>query len=402
MPKLLVLSPTAVRVCLVLLLPLTFAQAQNITLPSSLVAPGETLRVLKSGMAMTEGPAADSAGNLFFTVPFKDTIWRISPTGDATVFDNASNGANGLVFDEHDRLIACEKQRLTRLEADGSHTILATFDGWANDLSLAPDGGIYFTQPAWNKPESSYVFYRAPAGGLQILQTKVPGFPNGIEFVAEKNRLYIAYSQRNVVMAYTLDSDNAFVDSTQFATVTTPDGFALDEHGNLWITSNSTARVEVFDSTGQSLGHIAVSGQSNIQNCAFGGPGNGTLYIAGANAVMALQTAVRGRSTRGDGGLGARRGGHGSIQRNSRPGVRQVRYADGFGVCVSQPDARAVSLTLYTVRGRLLSGPVTCASSRMGYVRPRSGRAASGCHVLVVHAGTHTEHSAAIGLGAGR
>ncbi|MBD3242691.1 MAG: hypothetical protein GF331_19020 [Chitinivibrionales bacterium] len=371
------------------LLGVSSPSAQNITVPASLVAPGEAVEVLESGMEMTEGPAVDSAGNLFFTTPFQNTIWRIPPGGNATVFDDASNGANGLVFDTQDRLLACEKQRVTRREHDGSTTVLATVDGWANDLSLAPDGGIYFTQPTWDKPESSYVFYRAPDGNLQTLQAQVPGFPNGIEYVAEKNRLYIAYSQRNLVMAYTLDQNNAFVDSLEFATVTTPDGFALDEHGNLWITSNSMGRVEVFDSTGQPQGHIVATGQSRIQNCAFGGPDNSILYITGGSAVLRLQTAVSGRSTRGDAGVGVDPARRGSLPRFAPGGLRLVRRADGFGVSVSDPDD-AASLSLHTIRGRLLRGPAPRSSQA---VSRSFARVAPGCHVWAIR----DEHMSAYG-----
>ncbi len=388
--------PATVSVCFALLCHTSPLCAQDITLPSSLIAPGETLHVLKSGMAMTEGPVVDSTGNLFFTVPFENAVWRISPAGEAVLFDSASNGANGLVFDCQDRLIACEKQRLTRLEPDGSESVLATFDGWANDVSLAPDGGIYFTQPTWDTPESSYVFYRSPTGELHTLLEQVPGFPNGIEYVAEKNRLYVAYSQRNAVMTYTLGESNAFVDSALFTAVTTPDGFALDGQGNLWIASNSASRVEVYDSSGQSLGHIAVTGQSSIQNCAFGGPGNATLYIAGATAVLSLQTRVRGRSTRGDAGVGVESGRHGSFFRHSGAEMRMVRRAGELGVTVFPGAASALSV--HTLRGRLVCGnAIRSPAKRTVCIRP-----AAGCFVWRVHANGRAHWEAAVTSVAGR
>lgn len=278
----------------------TPSDGQVISLPDSLIDNAATMSAVKTGLAMTEGPAFDSEGTLFFSVPYQDTIWHMPDGGSAAVFSGASNGANGLVFDVQDRMIACERHQLTRVESDSTIDTLVTLLGWANDLTLASDGGIYFTQPLWSGADSSFVFYLSPEGALDTLLARTPGFPNGIEYVEEADLLYVAYSQRNVVMAYTLNAQNALVDSTQFASVSTPDGFAIDEYGNLWVTSNSRARIHVYTPAGVELGTIQVSGQSSIQNCAFGGPDNSLLCIAGGNAVYTLQTRVSGRSTRGD------------------------------------------------------------------------------------------------------
>src|SRR5207245_1984248 len=64
--------------------------------------------------------------------------------------------ANGLTFDAQRRLIACEgaSRRLTRAEPDGSLTVLAeTYQGKhinsPNDVVVAADGSIYFSDPFW-------------------------------------------------------------------------------------------------------------------------------------------------------------------------------------------------------------------------------------------------------------
>jgi gluconolactonase len=285
-----------------------FAQAHQITLPTSLVASGDTVQTVRAGLAFTEGPAVDTLGNLFFTEPFDNEIWKIPPTGGGGVFRSNSNRANGLVFDSRDRLIACERGQLTRTETDSTVDTLVTLTGTgdldANDLSLASDGGIFFTQPVWGGEGN--VYHLSSAGTLKTLLPSVTGFPNGIEYIEEKDLLYIAYSQRNAVWRYTVGPQNDLLDSAEFIITSSPDGFAVDAQGNLWIVNNSQSRVTVFDSAGQTLGQIQLESIASAQNCAFGGPQNRVFYIAAATAVFSVRTVVAGRSTRGDVPVGSR------------------------------------------------------------------------------------------------
>ena len=100
------------------------AFSHTIDLPPSLVAPGEEIKTIKSGINFGEGPAADSEDNLYFTDRDPSRIWKITPQGTATVFRNDANGANGMVFDPEDHLIVCEKNGLTRIKRDGTVTTL--------------------------------------------------------------------------------------------------------------------------------------------------------------------------------------------------------------------------------------------------------------------------------------
>ena len=58
------------------------------------------------------------------------------------------------------------------------------------------------------------------------------------------------------------------------------DGMAVDDAGNLYVTSsidNKVGIVEVFSSAGKLLGTIEVG--PKVTNCAFGGPERKTLFI---------------------------------------------------------------------------------------------------------------------------
>src|SRR5690349_6417872 len=96
---------------------------------------GEVKKVVE-GCKFTEGPALDAEGDLFFSDGENDRIMRLSTEGKLTEFRKPCGRANGLLFDAEGRLVMCQSsgqgggQRVTRIEPDGSETVLADkFEG---------------------------------------------------------------------------------------------------------------------------------------------------------------------------------------------------------------------------------------------------------------------------------
>ena len=110
-------------------------------------------------IAFTEGPAADAGGNVYFTDTLSNRILRLSSTGRLTTFRENSNAANGLVFDDHGRLIACEAgnprggvpPRVTRTDVGTGQmeVLVQQYEGKPlsapNDVTIDGQGRLYFT-----------------------------------------------------------------------------------------------------------------------------------------------------------------------------------------------------------------------------------------------------------------
>ena len=114
----------------------------------------KVLAKVEDPKVFTEGPAADRAGNLFFTNVPAEKILKWNPKSQQlSVFRTKSNKANGLFFDPQGRLLACEggAGRVTRTNMKtGKIEILADgFDGKRfaapNDLCIDPQSRVYFT-----------------------------------------------------------------------------------------------------------------------------------------------------------------------------------------------------------------------------------------------------------------
>src|SRR3954463_6808837 len=110
-----------------------------------ILAPGAALEKLAGDFAFTEGPAADAAGNVFFTDQPNDRILKWSTDGKLSTFLQPSGRSNGLCFDAAGNLWACadEKNELWRIDPKGKVTVVVKdYQGkllnGPNDLWIRP------------------------------------------------------------------------------------------------------------------------------------------------------------------------------------------------------------------------------------------------------------------------
>jgi len=267
---------------------------------TSVVATGATLTNRASGLHFTEGPAADAAGNVFFSdIPF-DTIYQWSTAGQLSVFHTNSGGANGLAFDAAGNLLACEGDngRITSITPQGSVSVLVSnYAGLRfnepNDLWIDPAGGVYFSDPVYFGHAvvqgGEYVYYLAPdrATTSRVVTDMVR--PNGLVGTPDGKTLYIADWGATNVFRYDINANGTLTNKTLFARVKC-DGMTLDAEGNLYLCESA---VLVYDSAGNPVEQIAVPERPT--NLEFGGSDRKTLFITtDAGSLYSLRMRVQG------------------------------------------------------------------------------------------------------------
>ena len=126
---------------------------------TGVLAPGAKLEKLAGGFEFTEGPTCDAAGNLFFTDQPNDRILKWSTDGKLSTFLQPAGRSNGLCFDAAGPALACadEENELWSSTRTASATIVVKdYQGKAlngpNDVWVRPGGGLYFTDPFYNRP----------------------------------------------------------------------------------------------------------------------------------------------------------------------------------------------------------------------------------------------------------
>ncbi|MBI4907052.1 MAG: SMP-30/gluconolactonase/LRE family protein [Acidobacteria bacterium] len=291
----------------------------------ALLSPDTPIEKLAGGFTFTEGPIWCSEGHLLFSDIPENTIFRWTPSGDVTVFRKPSGfdgaewpqgafiGSNGLTKDSAGRLTICEhgNRRVTRMEPDGSLTVLAShYQGKClnspNDAIYKSDGALYFTDPPYglvkqdDDPAKELDFngvYRLKDGELTLLH-KAMTRPNGLAFTPDERFLYVANSDRGnmiwmkfpVLADGTLGEGSVFADVTSLREFGVPDGMKIDRNGNLYCTG--PGGIHVFNPEGKRLGLIVTP--EIPANLHWGDADAGTLYITARNGLYRVRTLATG------------------------------------------------------------------------------------------------------------
>jgi gluconolactonase len=275
------------------------------TTKQPIVAPGAELVRLADGFKFTEGPAVDAEGNVFFTDQPNNKILKWSVDGQLSVFHDSPGRANGLYFDKKGNLIACAdlNNELWSIDPRGKATILVKdYKGkklnGPNDAWIAPNGGIYFTDPFYKRPywnrgpmeqDGQHVYYLAPYRKklTRVIDDLVQ--PNGIIGTPDGGTLYVADIGDRKTYVYKVGADGALSNRKLFCSMGS-DGMTIDNEGNIYLTGRG---VTVFDSDGRQIEHIDVP-QGWTANVCFGGKDRHTLFITAQTGLYALQMRVKG------------------------------------------------------------------------------------------------------------
>jgi gluconolactonase len=157
---------------------------------------------LHTGFAFTEGPAADRAGNVYFSDIPNQKIYKVDLKGKLSLFRDKSNRANGLMVNARGEVVACEMAgQVAAYSPDGKkrRVLAAKHDGKRfnapNDLVIDRHGGIYFTDPAFGAPlplpqGKTAVYYLSADGKTTRLLDDLPN-PNGITLSPDEKTLYV-------------------------------------------------------------------------------------------------------------------------------------------------------------------------------------------------------------------
>ncbi|HEY9258141.1 SMP-30/gluconolactonase/LRE family protein [Chitinophaga sp.] len=279
------------------------AMAQD-SLPPT-VADNARAELLSKQFAFTEGPVADKKGNVYFTDQPNDKIWKYDTKGQLSVFLEKSGRANGLYLDAKGNIIACadEKDELWSISPKGKIKILVNnFGGHRlngpNDVWVAPNGGIYFTDPYyqrdyWDRKQPDIkeesVYYLAPGAKMPVIAAEDIVKPNGIIGTRDGKQVYVADINGGKVYRYDVNKDGTLSGQHLMASKTT-DGLALDSEGNLYLCGNG---ITVVNKEGQQTGHIPIP-EGWTANACFGGKDNNILFITAGKGLYMLKMKVKG------------------------------------------------------------------------------------------------------------
>ena len=275
---------------------------------------------LATGLRWAEGPVwfGDARHLLVSDIPNNRIVRWDEETGAVSAFRRPSGFANGNIRDRQGRLVTCEHggRRVSRTEHDGTVvTLVDQVDGRRlnspNDVVVRSDGSVWFTDPPFGL-QSDYEGERAeqelrpaiyrwdPATGEATMLDDTLAGPNGLAFSPDERTLYVVESRSDprtilafdVVDGQRLAGRRVLID----AGPGTPDGFRLDEDGNLWcgwgMGRPELDGVMVFNPGGDLIGRVALP--ERCANLCFGGRHRNRLFMAASQSVYSLYVNTRG------------------------------------------------------------------------------------------------------------
>lgn len=270
----------------------------------SLIADGAKVTKVQGGFAFTEGPSVAPDGRVFFTDQPNDKIEVWSEDGKITTFLTPCGRSNGTYFNRKGELVACADlhNKLVAFTMDKKErTLVGNFDGkhlnGPNDLWIAPNGGIYFSDPYYFRDyweqghqeiqDTRGVYYLSPEGKVTRVIADFKQ-PNGLIGTPDGKTLYVSDINDGKIWKYSIQPDGSLANKTFFAPEGS-DGMTIDNLGNVYLTSNT---VSVYNPQGENIARIEVPEQPS--NVCFGGKKRNILFITARTSVYTLKMKVKG------------------------------------------------------------------------------------------------------------
>jgi gluconolactonase len=298
---------------------------------------GSPIQRILEGYKGLDDPIGLMDGTLVFSEPDGLRLHRLNTeTNEVSVLVAESNESHGVSQHADGRLISAQawdgSTRIGVIYPPGSEAVLADmYDGMPfsrpNDVIVAKNGGVYFTDPGLTAQQAEQlvkrydgkplgprlppaVYYIAPGQAPVRIDDDMIR-PNGIQLNRDETTLYASDSNGEHVIAWDIRPDGLVENRRDFGTLqgrstrdnglggikTFADGMAVDNDDRLYVATGGG--VEVLSPQGEHLGIIPVRcPPADCQNLAFSGPTKQTLYIGGAGSLYKVEMIARGLTTR--------------------------------------------------------------------------------------------------------
>lgn len=290
---------------------------------AAVLSPDAALTMMYEGTIHGEGPAWQATEDrlVWSDVPNRRLLgWY--PDGRVEVVIEGTWFANGNAVEADGALIHAEHGRrcISRGCGDGRQPapIVTHFEGKRinspNDVAVAPDGTIWFTDPIFGiimpsqgalaEPELDHrsVYRFDPATGSLRRMADFEQ-PNGLAFTADGRTLYVSDTSVSLgevpgfkagttheIVAFEVAADGTLSNRRFFCHTDHgyPDGFVVDARGWLW--TSAADGVHIWSADRRKLGFVPTPAVAS--NVAFGGPGGRRLFIAATRYLLAIDLSA--------------------------------------------------------------------------------------------------------------
>ena len=205
--------------------------------------PIERFEVYANGLDHPECVAFDRQGELWAGGE-AGQIYRIDQHRQVHTIATLGGFTGGIAFSPRDELLVCNpKLGLLRIARDGTHEVFADHAGdhklfCPNFPAFDSQGNLFVTDSGKWLAENGCLCRFTPDGQGRVIFGPM-GYANGLALSADDRFLFMVESNTNSVLRLELDDQGNMLRHETYATDcgSTPDGLALDERGNLYVSA---------------------------------------------------------------------------------------------------------------------------------------------------------------------
>ncbi|BBF99616.1 MULTISPECIES: SMP-30/gluconolactonase/LRE family protein [Pseudonocardia] len=259
-------------------------------------------RTLAAGIGFTEGPLWTDDGRLLVVALSRGSVVEIDLDGGVRSSVDVGGGPNGLAQDARGRIWVAQnggavrasssarpaRPGLQRIGPDGVTDLPIPGALAPNDLTIGPDGRVWFTDPG---PPGATGHGRVCAldsstGAVEVILDDVD-FPNGLAVAGDE--LYLAGTSLGIVTRHRWDGCRLLPAGDPLVVPGGgPDGLALDVEGRVYAAVPGADAIVVLGTDGAVEETIGFDEPTFPTNLCFAGPDLDLLVVTAAKGGRVL------------------------------------------------------------------------------------------------------------------
>ena len=259
--------------------------------------PNEEWHLVSEGYEVSEGPAVDPEGNVYFTDIPNSKIYKIDcETWKVTLFKENTGKANGLMFGPDGKLYACAnaKKKIIAYDVKTGEESVAAEGFTSNDLVVTHKCDLYVTEPRTRK-----IWFVPKGGKARVVAENVTGV-NGVILNTAQNLLVATDFSGHYLYSFRIDEDGSLSAREKFYVLqrhginsrTRADGMAVDVEGRLYVATE--LGLQMCDRAGRVQGIFPKPHRAHLTNVVFGGKNLDIMIITNWDKIYRRKVKTKG------------------------------------------------------------------------------------------------------------